>query len=342
MGNEQEAGMIGRIYQEFEYQEKEDLERMTIRLETAIREELDRPEHYIRILRGGLNQPAELLKLSLKNVPVRVASELSIRKHTLCQIPYYHTHDFYELIYVYQGNCGQYLAGSQEILSMTAGDVCLLTPGKIHAMMPAGDQDMILKMILPKSLMKEILARFRMEDDLREWADMAETRNQLYVFHTASAYGCSVKRLLESLMLQVYQGRNPKSIAVRSLLDLLLIELAQGNLEHTDRGFLDEVIDYMQNHVHTAELTALAARLGYSSRHCARRILEVTGGSFSELLTHIRIQRAADLLSGTDLSVEAIACQAGYHSVSGLYKRFQAVYGMSPGAYRKLCRREAE
>lgn len=75
--------------------------------------------------------------MSVKETPVRVSSEISIRKHTLYQIPYYHTHDFYELIYAYRGRGGQYLAGEKDALRMETGDVCLLTPGKIHAMMPS-------------------------------------------------------------------------------------------------------------------------------------------------------------------------------------------------------------
>lgn len=133
---------------EFEKQEKEDKDRMTSMLETAIREELDCPEHYIDILQGSSRRPGDILRLSVKDTPVRVSSGISIRKHTLCQIPYYHTHDFYELIYVYQGNAGQYLPGEKTALKMSAGDICLLTPGKIHAMLPSGEDDIILKKIL--------------------------------------------------------------------------------------------------------------------------------------------------------------------------------------------------
>ena len=106
--------MWTELLDEFEKQEKEDKDRMTTMLETAIREELDCPEHYIDILRGRSFRPGDILKLSVKDTPVRVSSGVSIRKHTLCQIPYYHTHDFYELIYVYQGNAGQYLPGGEE------------------------------------------------------------------------------------------------------------------------------------------------------------------------------------------------------------------------------------
>ena len=145
--------MWTELLDEFERQEKEDKDRMTTMLETAIREELDCPEHYIDILRGSSFRPGDILKLSVKDTPVRVSSGVSpgdilklsvkdtpvrvssgvsIRKHTLCQIPYYHTHDFYELIYVYQGNAGQYLPGEKSALEMRAGDICLLTPGKIQ------------------------------------------------------------------------------------------------------------------------------------------------------------------------------------------------------------------
>ena len=45
--------MWTELLDEFEKQEKEDKDRMTTMLETAIREELDCPEHYIDILRGS-------------------------------------------------------------------------------------------------------------------------------------------------------------------------------------------------------------------------------------------------------------------------------------------------
>ena len=40
-------------------------------------------------------------------MPVRTGNTFSIHKHTLCQIPYFHTHDFYELVYIFRGNCTQ-------------------------------------------------------------------------------------------------------------------------------------------------------------------------------------------------------------------------------------------
>lgn len=155
------------IQKEFLHQEKEDQARMTVHFERAVKEELDHPERYLQLLRKKNYHPEEILRLSLKDTPVRVSSEISIRKHTLCQIPYYHTHDFYELVYVYRGKGGQYLAGEKEPLQMGPGDMCLLTPGKIHAMMPSGNKDIVLKLILPRTLVKQLSSECRRDSDLR-------------------------------------------------------------------------------------------------------------------------------------------------------------------------------
>ena len=322
---------------EFEKQEKEDKDRMTSMLETAIREELDCPEHYIDILRGSSRRPGDILRLSVKDTPVRVSSGISIRKHTLCQIPYYHTHDFYELIHVYQGNAGQYLPGEKTALKMSAGDICLLTPGKIHAMLPSGEDDIILKMILPRQLMGQILEELRSEERYKERADMLDKRNELYLFRTVNEDALPTKKLMESLMLELYSEQGYKMPSIITLLFLLFIELEQRNMEYRRSGLVYAVTDYIQRNVCTATIDELAAQMGYSSRHLARRISEETGGNFSDMLMHMRVQRAAELLAETDLTMEEIAGQAGYGSTSGLYKRFHAVYGMSPGEYRRLC-----
>lgn len=112
--------MNEKIQKEFLKQEKEDQARMTVCFDKAVREELDHPERYLQLLKKKKYHPEEILRLSVKNTPVRVSSEISIRKHTLCQIPYYHTHDFYELVYVYRGKGGQYLAGEREPLCWKA------------------------------------------------------------------------------------------------------------------------------------------------------------------------------------------------------------------------------
>ena len=65
-------------------------------------------------------------------------------------------------------------------------------------------------------------------------------------------------------------------------------------------------------------------------------IKEHLGASFSELLLSYKLQKAVQLIEGTDLPIDEIAREAGYNNPSGLYKQFFASYGMTPNAYRKM------
>ncbi len=296
----------------FAAQEKEDLDRMTVNFSQAVREEFHNMPENINGFGKNVYTPGEIQAFSIKKTLVRVSSELSLRKHTLCQVPYYHTHDFYELIYVYQGRGGQYLPDEKEPLEMGEGALCLLTPGKIHAMMPAAENDIVLKLILPGNVFKGLMERFE-TDGAKAWAQ---------------------KLLMEGLLEEMYRKEGCQRLVVDSLLNLLFVSLERTVMEHRQGGFLYAVSNYIRKNLPDACLKGLADEMGYSPRHMGRKIMEASGGSFSDLLTRIRLQRAAELLQDTHLPVEAVARECGYQTTSGFYKGFIKIYGMAPGEYR--------
>ena len=296
----------------FAAQEKEDLDRMTVNFSQAVRKEFHNMPENINGFGKNVYTPGEILAFSIKKTLVRVSSELSLRKHTLCQVPYYHTHDFYELIYVYQGRGGQYLPDEKEPLEMGEGDLCLLTPGKIHAMMPASENDIVLKLILPGNVFKGLMERFE-TDGAKAWAQ---------------------KLLMEGLLEEMYRKEGCQRLVVDSLLNLLFVSLERTVMEYRQGGFLYAVSDYIRKNLPDACLKDVADDMGYSPRHMGRKIMEASGGSFSDLLTRIRLQRAAELLQDTHLPVEAVARECGYQTTSGFYKGFIKIYGMAPGEYR--------
>lgn len=281
----------------FAAQEKEDLDRMTVNFSQAVRKEFHNMPENINGFGKNVYTPGEILAFSIKKTLVRVSSELSLRKHTLCQVPYYHTHDFYELIYAYQGRGGQYLPDEKEPLEMGEGDLCLLTPGKIHAMMPAAE-------------------------------------NELYRFPAVLGTDMKLKLLMEGLLEEMYRKEGCQRLVVDSLLNLLFVSLERTVMEYRQGGFLYAVSNYIRKNLPDACLKDVADDMGYSPRHMGRKIMEASGGSFSDLLTRIRLQRAAELLQDTHLPVEAVARECGYQTTSGFYKGFIKIYGMAPGEYR--------
>lgn len=317
----------------FAAQEKEDMDRMTVNFSQAVRKEFHNMPENITGFGKSVYTPGEILAFSIKKTLVRVSSELSLRKHTLCQVPYYHTHDFYELIYVYQGRGGQYLPDEKEPLEMGEGDLCLLTPGKIHAMMPASENDIVLKLILPGNVFKGLMERFE-TDGVKAWAKKLLMPNELYRFPAVLGTDMKLKLLMEGLLEEMYRKEGCQRLVVDSLLNLLFVSLERTVMEYRQGGFLYAVSNYIRKNLPDACLKDLADEMGYSPRHMGRKILEASGGSFSDLLTRIRLQRAAELLQDTHLPVEAVAKECGYQTTSGFYKGFIKIYGMAPGEYR--------
>jgi AraC family transcriptional activator FtrA len=82
----------------------------------------------------------------------------------------------------------------------------------------------------------------------------------------------------------------------------------------------------------------LAAQLNVSPRTLARRFADQLGTSPGSWLLSRRIAEARSLLEETDLPVEAIAARVGLTSAVNLRRRFRAVVGTTPGAYRRAFR----
>jgi transcriptional regulator GlxA family with amidase domain len=59
--------------------------------------------------------------------------------------------------------------------------------------------------------------------------------------------------------------------------------------------------------------------------------LHATPGRF---VRRARTEASAHLLTGTDLTVEAVAARCGFGTVETLRQAFQSLYGVSPSHYR--------
>lgn len=79
----------------------------------------------------------------------------------------------------------------------------------------------------------------------------------------------------------------------------------------------------------------VARKAGVSSAHLAELLQERTGRSFTELLREARVDRACELLRGTELSLAAIATECGFCDQSYFTNVFQRLKKETPKQYRK-------
>jgi len=96
-------------------------------------------------------------------------------------------------------------------------------------------------------------------------------------------------------------------------------------------------IHHIESH-YTEEIdsAALAAGCGMSERSFYRLFLQATGESPKRYLKRIRVERAAELLRGTDRTITEIAFEVGFVDSSFFAREFRKLRDYPPSAYRKI------
>ena len=100
-------------------------------------------------------------------------------------------------------------------------------------------------------------------------------------------------------------------------------------------GLLDDIRNDLTG---VYDIDTAAARLGISRRSFTRQFLRYTGLSFTRWLLAERLARSQHLLESTNLSIDAIAFEAGFGSTVSLRHHFRQTFAVSPAQWRKAFR----
>jgi two-component system, response regulator YesN len=94
---------------------------------------------------------------------------------------------------------------------------------------------------------------------------------------------------------------------------------------------------YLLEHYGDSELTleSMADALGASPVYVSRLLKQELGMTFVAYLTQLRMKKAVQLLSGTELTIHEIAERVGYETQHYFSTAFKKVNGVSPNQYRK-------
>lgn len=102
-----------------------------------------------------------------------------------------------------------------------------------------------------------------------------------------------------------------------------------------DEAFMQQVLDYVQTHMDEEELSveALGSAVAMSRSNLFRKIKAITGQTPIELIYHIRLTKAMELLLQRRHSIAEIAWQVGFKTPSSFTKSFKKKFGKSPTDY---------
>lgn len=151
-----------------------------------------------------------------------------------------------------------------------------------------------------------------------------------------------LRNLAESLDPH-YRAPNPTSLLFfqRALLDLSLMMLrdckfaSEMPLETVAVERVERAIQWFLSRLENRPtLEALAEAVHVSPAHLRRQFQTVYGKSPHTVLTHLRLERATELLASTSETIETIARQSGFNSASDLCRVFHRHYNVYPNVWR--------
>jgi AraC-like DNA-binding protein len=258
--------------------------------------------------------------------------------------PQLHSHIYYELFFSVKDGFFLDFSEPEDRMEIGEGELCLLQPGVYHGTRPCTEHS------------KKLALRFRyfrLEENVGKGESLYE------IFHKAMcSYGKAdriegaeqLRELFDRIRQEILSPGVGSDEYIRALLGqlfLLLIRMVSKNSKDTDtsRGELaDEeemrrirIEEYFQkNFQDPITEEHMASRFNLSKRQLSRVMRRIYGKSFRQVLTEERLNRAAQMLLSSDRSVEAIAAEVGYTSLSGFYSAFRAFFGTTAGQYRKM------
>lgn len=263
---------------------------------------------------------------------------------------HWHQNEYFAVYYAFSGECPIYF--TNEVVIVKPGTVLIVAPHVIHAN-PCYEDDRVLVYYNIRSstfdqvFWNQIPSGNLLSGFFRQALSGLQPNSYLH-FETDS--DPEIRDLLGGIF-QEYQEKllyAPQLInAYMSACLILLLRRYEGSvrLPRTEDFYwkhqYSAILSHIQSHYATVRLCDLAGQFHYSEKQIRRIVASATSMSYSDLITKLKMERAVQLLRKKSVSMESIAAETGYTTVSSFYRAFSAYYGCTPGAFQKENRESA-
>ncbi len=267
-----------------------------------------------------------------------------ISRHNRYTPAFVHKHEFFEIVYILEGQCTQNIG--VQTLSFSAGDVCLIAPGVFHTMEVFDDKSVVFNILLRRSTFYQMFTPLTIGDNLLSefFSEGLYSTNQIeyIIFHTQNApfiYDSFLEMCGEQLERDEYTDQIMVGTLTKVTAEIMrycksTMESSfsrQASIQSDD--FL--VINYIQDHLPDVSLTDVANHFGFSVPYCSRLIKASTGQRFNDWKRTLRLRRAEHLLLNTNQTVAEISDTLGYANPESFIRIFKKAFNLSPSQYRK-------
>ncbi len=272
----------------------------------------------------------------------RPKRSIFMQKHNRYTPVFTHSHQFFELIYVYSGSAEHTLDG--ETNTIQRGDLCIVSPGTFHSL-GVFDDSIILNALIKTKTFNDNFFEFLRDNNVLSTFFLnnlyAKQHINYITFHTKE--DTELEHILFDMIIEHFNEDQLSDGILNNLLMIFFDKLLRkykdsveipDNITKKNKKIL-EILNYIQANYQTVTLTDLSGYFHFAPPYISSLIKESTGQTYSSILQKIKLERAASLLLNTNLSIHDICGEIGYANPPHFIRLFSQCYHDSPSQYRK-------
>lgn len=255
-----------------------------------------------------------------------------------------HSHDYFEITYLYAGSCR--LLIDEEAVVLEEGDICIVPPMSAHNQ-PIEENSLAICIAVRSSTFDSIFGSLLTQNDLVStfFRHSLYGQKQSNFLRLKTELQPSVKSLLHRLIYECNQTDPYANAICISLLNLFLAQILRlysdtARVYKIDgltaaRADFPLILEYIQQNFRTVTLAGLSRVFHYSQAYLCRLIQRNLNQGFTGVVVGLKLKRAREYLLNRSLRISDVAQLIGYGSVDHFSRAFKKAYGLSPLQWRK-------
>lgn len=257
-----------------------------------------------------------------------------------------HSHEYLEFFYVMEGEYHQKILGTEYIFH--SGEFCLIDKNCLHQEILDESECTIVFFGITNAMFTSISSFHTVADDIASFLHMALLEQKsLQQFLTFRPREAQFIEDMENTLLSVLQELARHDIATPLICRGLLtrafqllgsqyeFSLSKQQRQRMNVILSNQIIDFMKLHLNHISIQMLTKEFHFHEDYFNRLLKSQTGMTYTEYLQMLRLEKAEQLLTDTDNTIEQIAEEVGYRNKGYFYRIFVERRGCTPAQYRR-------
>ncbi|MDR1386196.1 MAG: AraC family transcriptional regulator [Propionibacteriaceae bacterium] len=268
---------------------------------------------------------------------VRVAIHWPGWAHRQLKVP--HSHDFFELTYVYRGRF--VMVFDDQRLDQTPDQLVITRPFAFHRTWTELESDLVFNVLLRRSVVEEVLCQLiSARNPFHRFFFLSKYPGQVQIDHLTFPCGERERAILHRVVAEYFTKEADYQQMLLVQIAALLTELARGwyrlrPAEPTADWVVNDILTYLANNYRTVSQQSLADHFNYSPRHLYRLLRQALGKTFPAIVNAYKIDGVCRRLHESSAPISQIIRQEGFNDINYFYRVFRRERGLPFSQYRR-------